>query len=270
VVTPYNGGEANTKLVAAANEKEFGPIRLTMSDPLITVITVTYNAAPTLEATIESVLSQDRTLFEYWIIDGGSTDGTVDIIRRYDQALTGWISEPDSGIYEAMNKGVDRSKGQWLYFLGADDFLCMNSLSKAKPYLTEDYVCVYGDITFKNGRVVNSFFSLRTLLQNTIHHQATFYRKTLFFDFRYDTKLLILSDYELNIKIYKLKLRSQKMPVVIANCGMDGASSNLALSLKETNYIRKKYVIGRVINAGLSQALRLYYMQKRIRKYLFS
>ncbi len=241
-----------------------------MNRPLISIITVVYNTQSTLESTITSVLNQDRDLFEYWIIDGGSTDGSLDIIRRYENQLAGWISEPDKGIYDAMNKGIDRAVGEWLYFLGADDTLCMNSLSQVESYLREDNVAVYGSITFNDGRLVNSFFSLRTLLQNTIHHQATFYRKTLFSDFRYDSTLRILSDYELNLKIYKLGMSYQSMPVIVATCGVGGASDNLDMSLEETNRIRGKYVLNKLVNAGLSKALWLYYLQKKIRSAVFN
>lgn len=240
-----------------------------MKRPLVSVITVTYNAAATLEATINSVLSQDRDLFEYWIIDGNSKDSTTDIIRKYESDLAGWISESDKGIYDAMNKGIDRATGDWLYFLGSDDTLSLNSLSQINPHLTAEYVAVYGSITFDDGRLVNSFFSSRTLLQNTIHHQATFYKRGLFSDFRYDKNLLILSDYELNLRIYTSGMNCLSVPIVVATCGLGGASSNLDISLKETNHIRAKYVQNKLVNVVLSKSLWLYYLQKKIRSALF-
>ena len=89
----------------------------------ISIITVSYNAAKTIEQTISSVVNQTYQDIEYIIIDGGSTDGTMDIIRKYEDRIAYWISEPDKGIYDAMNKGIDVATGDYVYFLGADDRL---------------------------------------------------------------------------------------------------------------------------------------------------
>lgn len=89
----------------------------------ISIITVSYNAASTIEQTILSVIQQEYPNIEYIVIDGGSTDGTVDIIRKYEDKIVYWVSEPDEGIYDAMNKGIRRATGEYLYFLGADDWL---------------------------------------------------------------------------------------------------------------------------------------------------
>ena len=98
-----------------------------MNNPLISVVTVSYNAVSTIEQTIISVLNQMYSNIEYIIIDGGSTDGTVDIIKRYDDKIAYWRSEPDRGIYDAMNKGILQAKGEWIYFIGASD-LCRSNI----------------------------------------------------------------------------------------------------------------------------------------------
>ena len=87
----------------------------------VSVVTVVYNGAATLERTIQSVLAQDLPDIEYIIVDGGSNDGTLDIIRRYEDRLTYWISEKDQGIYDAMNKGVSLCTGEWVGLINADD-----------------------------------------------------------------------------------------------------------------------------------------------------
>jgi glycosyltransferase involved in cell wall biosynthesis len=91
--------------------------------PKVSVITITWNAAAVLEPTIGSVLTQTFTDYEYIIIDGGSTDGTLDIIRRYEAELGYWISEPDKGLYDAMNKGLRAAKGEYVWFMNAGDQL---------------------------------------------------------------------------------------------------------------------------------------------------
>jgi len=87
----------------------------------VTFITVVYNGVNELEPTIQSILSQTHQQFEYFIIDGGSTDGTVDLIKKYEAQITGWISEKDSGLYDAMNKGMKMGKGDYLWFMNAGD-----------------------------------------------------------------------------------------------------------------------------------------------------
>ncbi|MFO7616039.1 MAG: glycosyltransferase family 2 protein, partial [Bacteroidales bacterium] len=91
--------------------------------PVVSVITVVFNGASTLEPTIRSVMDQLYPNIEYLIIDGGSTDGTLDIIHRYENQIAFWISEPDQGIYDAMNKGLDAATGDFVWFLNAGDLI---------------------------------------------------------------------------------------------------------------------------------------------------
>lgn len=231
---------------------------------LITIITVCYQAATTVEKTIASVIEQEP-IYEYIIIDGCSNDGTVEIIKKYHKSITYWISEKDTGIYEAMNKAINKSAGEWIYFLGADDVLEYGVLSKVKTHLTNSSVMVCGDVIFDNGHLIKSFLGCRTLLQNTVHHQSAFYRKLLFDQFRYDTSLKAIADYEMNIRLLIHELPFQYVPILIATCQSDGISSSLALSLKETNYVRKKYIRSNIYNKILSFMLWLYYSQKYIR-----
>ena len=94
--------------------------------PTFSIITITYNAVRLVEQTLLNVLSQSYPNIEYIVIDGGSTDGTVDIIRRYESGLAYWVSEPDKGIYDAMNKGLQKATGDYVWFINAGDTLrCM-------------------------------------------------------------------------------------------------------------------------------------------------
>ncbi|GAB3972342.1 glycosyltransferase family 2 protein [Spirosoma terrae] len=91
--------------------------------PTISIITITYNAERFLERTINSIVSQQATDYEYIVIDGGSNDGTLGIVRQYENSITQWISEPDKGLYDAMNKGLHRATGEYVWFMNAGDEL---------------------------------------------------------------------------------------------------------------------------------------------------
>ena len=102
--------------------------------PLVSVVTVVFNGEKYLEETIQSVINQTYDNVEYTLIDGGSTDGTVDIIRKYEDKIAYWISEPDNGIFDAMNKGADKATGEYIYYLNAGDvFYSRNTLFDIMP-----------------------------------------------------------------------------------------------------------------------------------------
>lgn len=118
--------------------------------PIISVITVTYNCCDTIEQTILNVLKQTYLYLEYIVIDGGSTDGTVDVIKKYAHKLAYWVSEPDKGIYDAMNKGTLAATGEWLLFRNSGDFfsallpyrMCFNGTSiRGKILFTVECAC---------------------------------------------------------------------------------------------------------------------------------
>ena len=129
-----------------------------MKSPLISVITVCYNAASLIEETILSVLSQDYQNLEYLIIDGASTDGTVDIIRKYAGRLK-FVSEPDRGIYDAMNKGLKMATGDWVNFMNAGDYFANNHVL-SDIFGVEGQLCLYEDkdkIRIIGGNTLNVF-----------------------------------------------------------------------------------------------------------------
>lgn len=228
-----------------------------MNQPLISIITVVFNASSTLEFTLKNVLSQDKDLFEYWVIDGGSTDGSIDIIQKYEDQLAGWISEPDKGIYDAINKGIDRATGQWLFFLGADDQLIEGILAKVAPHLQPNLAVVYGDVMFDTGHVMHSRIDIGCLLDNKLHHQGAFYHRRLFDGFRYNQKFSVYADYELTLRIYLQKQPSLYVPYIISVFAVGGISHRLRSS--EINAIRSIYLRNKVLSSLLSFTLDIYY-----------
>lgn len=112
----------------------------------ITVVTVCYNVALTIESTIQSVINQTYKNIEYIIIDGGSKDGTVDVIKKYSDCITYWISEPDRGIYDAMNKGLNRATGDYINFMNAGDiFTSANVVEDVVKRISQKDDVIYGD-----------------------------------------------------------------------------------------------------------------------------
>jgi glycosyltransferase involved in cell wall biosynthesis len=173
--------------------------------PLITVVTVVYNGAEFLENTIKSVISQTYDNVEYIIIDGGSTDSTLNIIKKYEHCIDYWVSDKDDGIYDAMNKGIKLAGGDWINFMNSGDFFANSGvLSKIKNYLAEDVCLVYGN-KVQNGITIKP--NDESVLSNGVImgcHQAMFfnmrgsYRDFLF----YKTKYKIYADYDLVNRLF--------------------------------------------------------------------
>lgn len=201
---------------------------------LISVITVSYNAASTIEQTILSVINQKNIDFEYIIIDGGSIDGTLDIIKKYQHKISFWLSEPDKGIYDAMNKGVKCSKGEYIYFLGADDVLINEFVfDQASEFLINKCKVYYGNVIFKKSNLLydGKFNSFKIVTRN-ISHQSIFYPKDVFFEFQYNMKYKIYADYDLNLKLFNhRKFSFEYIPVTIALFSDDGVSGSNVLDL---------------------------------------
>ena len=200
--------------------------------PLISIITVSYNAAATIEQTILSVINQDFVDYEYIIVDGGSTDGTVDIIKKYQDRITLWVSEPDRGIYDAMNKGIRYAKGEYVYFLGGDDLLFDNQVLKnVNSYMMDKRTVYYGNVLFEKRNVIyDGKFNLAKIVTRNISHQSIFYPKEIFEKYSFETKYKIFADYELNLKLYGNSSYSfVYIPLTIALFNDEGASGSNVL-----------------------------------------
>lgn len=194
--------------------------------PIISVVIVVYNSVNVLEDCILSVIRQKYDNVELLIIDGGSNDGTLDIIRKYDHCIDFWVSEKDDGIYFAMNKGVELASGDWLYFLGSDDVMldCLHNVAK---HLVDSNTVYYGDVYLPLSHIiVFSKFTPEKLMRKNIPHQATFYPKSVFRKYRYDVKYISSADYDLNIRCYNdSEFAYEYMPLLIAIYDQSGFST---------------------------------------------
>lgn len=219
----------------------------------LSIITISYNNAADLEQTIKSVLEQTWTEFEYIIIDGGSTDGSVELIERYQNRLDFWVSEPDRGIYHAMNKGVLKATGDYLLMLNAGDFLCDNDVLQrvfAMDNHQEDLLL--GDVhRTANGKVFRdnhyaapltfSFFR-----HTSISHQGTFIKRSLHDTVGlYDESLRFSSDWKFFVlAICKYNVSYKNIALFVATCDCGGLTwdpKNFPAIRKEMNAVQQQY-----------------------------
>lgn len=213
--------------------------------PLISVVTVVYNGEAHLEQTILSVLEQEYDNVEYIIIDGGSTDGTLGIIKKYEEAIDYWVSEPDGGIYDAMNKGISLSTGEYIAFLNADDWYLTDSLKLvAVTALEKSFDYIFGDMDMYDE---NGFVKKRKPMHHKygspFGHQAFFVKTSIARTHPFDTSFKIAGDYDFMLTLIKKKYSSQQINKTLANFRMTGISSNSNLDLENFKVNKKHFGI---------------------------
>ena len=213
-----------------------------MHEIMISIITATYNSAETINDTIKSVLCQTNKDFEYIIVDGGSTDETIDIVKSYESEFFGrlkWVSEKDKGIYDAMNKGIKMASGDIIGILNSDDYYTSDDILQtiADAFKCQNVDAIYGDIHFiKDGvpdkcvRYYSSrLFSPFWLRFGFMPAHPSFYCKREVFDksglYRLDYK--IGSDYEMMVRLFrKHKISSRYVPKDFVTMRTGGASNS--------------------------------------------
>ena len=213
--------------------------------PLITIITVAYNAISTIEQTILSVINQTYPNIEYIIIDGGSTDGTIDIIKKYESRITYWISESDKGIYDAMNKGIKSANGEWINFMNCGDTFYSNNVIIdvfKQARLTSDII--YGDtnIMLSIGNFVKKASVVSKNNYMPFGHQSSFSRTSLLKLFNFDLNFKICADSNFFYEAYNNNYKFEYVDIIIANYEAEnGLSSERAIDLiYEKGKIEKK------------------------------
>ena len=197
---------------------------------LLSIIIATYNAGEYLGQCLESISLCAPPSAEVVVVDGGSSDQTLDILHSF--RVQNCVSEKDKGIYDAMNKGIDRARGQWLYFLGADDSLLPGFVEIA-ACLREPATIYYGDTrpVFKGDHrpafhLLSGKFDAYRLAKYPVNHQAVIYPAAVFETRKYDTRYRIFADYALNLSLWDDDtFRKQYVSVTIANYNMTGVSS---------------------------------------------
>ena len=202
-----------------------------MFKPKITIVTITYNSERYLEQTITSVIEQTYTNREYIVVDGNSSDGTLDIIKKYESEIDNWISEPDNGIADAMNKGIDLATGDYILFLQSDDYLVNSSvLERASEYLVDRFDIfffqVLHDITGQNQMSSNRSLGWLTNFKMGSCHQGQLCSRKLFQRIgKFDTSFKIDMDYDLILRAYRAGASCNSVNMPLAVMRLIGISS---------------------------------------------
>ncbi len=183
-----------------------------------------------MQKTIDSIKNQTFKDFEVWIIDGDSSQETQEYLSEL-KAPFFYQSESDKGIYDAMNKGISLSKGEWFYFLGAGDLLeNENILNLVSNKLNLNLDILYGNIRYDTTKFTSKFSSL-LWIKNTLHHQSVFYNKKLFIKINYEISYKVLADYDFNLNLYCKNIKAEKIDAIISNCDKNGISKDYNWSL---------------------------------------
>lgn len=224
--------------------------------PLVTVVTPSWNSTEFIERTIQSIRNQTYKNIEFIVVDGGSTDGTVEMIKRHADAVTSWISEPDSGMYDAINKGMRQARGEILAYLNSDDFYYPGTLDFVARYFADhpDVDLLYGDLNFVDAydRVLfrQSYPSFRLQRFRSMRHAAigqpaAFWRRSLWERVgEFDASLKMASDFDFFIRAGETG-RLAHVPSILAAFRMHGSSMTqrqLEVSHAEVAEIHRRYL----------------------------
>ena len=214
-------------------------------------------AQKTIEKAIESVLNQTYNNLELIIVDGGSTDETIPKLKQFKDPGFSWKSEPDNGIYDAMNKGIERATGEWIYFLGADDELynkeVLNNLFGGDGFENIDFL--YGNVKIGGlKKVYDGEFDYKKLLIKNISHQSIFYHRDVFVRVgKYNLKYKTHADWDFNLRCFENKEISIKYTdEIIASFTKGGASSHYDI------YFFKESLLPRKLSFLKNEKNRLY------------
>lgn len=217
----------------------------------LSIITINYNNCDGLRKTIESVIGQTYSDFEYIIIDGGSKDGSTEIIKRYAEQIDYCISEPDKGIYNAMNKGIAAANGEYIQFLNSGDCLCSPSTIEAIIPSLKDVDIIFAKFRYNDTlEIVNipESITMKTLYERSLPHPSSYIKRELLLHYPYDEKLRIVSDWKFWIQSIIFHNASYRiLHNIIVNFDTTGISgTNKLLVQKEREIVLKDLLPSRI------------------------
>ncbi|MBW2369680.1 MAG: glycosyltransferase [Deltaproteobacteria bacterium] len=228
----------------------------TLNTPLITIVTVVKNAEACLEETIKNVLSLNYKETDYVIVDGKSTDNTLDIIKTYDSQITTWISEPDNGLYDAMNKAWEIAReDSSLLFLGAGDKI-VNMPSRLSCLANGHVIC--GRVRLGERGIFKSRANFQLRFANTLHHQSLIVPKQLHPDPPFNTAYRVYADFDFNQRLYKKGIPFVFDPSFLSDADPGGISQTY--SPESYRVSLKNYGI------GWAMAALIFYLYNKCRR----
>lgn len=215
------------------------------------IITINYNNKEGLSQTIKSVFSQTNTEYEFIVIDGGSSDGSVDVIKQYDKDINYWVSEKDNGVYNAMNKGIAQAHGDYLIFMNSGDCFHSSDVLSAVADYQEDIICgkvLKGESTVPSGHSKPTI-SMVDLMRGSLPHQAMFIKREQMIKHPYDENYKILSDWKFCLEALVFDNCSfRNIDTIIADYDTSGISTNSnGLLPKERELILKEMFPPRIV-----------------------
>ncbi len=241
--------------------------------PLISIITICFNSAKTIRQTIESVLNQTYSNIEYIIVDGKSKDNTLEIIKEYEEKFIDkgiiyrYVSEPDKGIYDAMNKGINMATGEWVGIINSDDWYEVNACKNVIETVTSDTMVAYGICAMHE--YLNGQYHFSGVMQHSpeamyyynydMAHPAVFIRNEVYKSYKFYLGYKIAADVDLLMRIFKAGFKSKFIPYILSNYRCDGISGQQKfLSSKENLKVRFSH----------SRISLLHYIKRKIVLYL--
>ena len=215
----------------------------------LSIITVNLNNRDGLQKTIDSVICQTFNDYEWIVIDGGSTDGSKELIEQYAEHFSYWVSEPDKGIYNAMNKGVRYANGEYIQFLNSGDYLWDKDVLKESFSFNPTADVVYADCNYvKKDSIVRTrhypdILSLKDFLDHGMCHNGTFIKRKILLDNPYNENLYISSDIEIYLKAILYNYSYIHIPIILVGYDITGISStNYLLGEKEARTIKETLI----------------------------
>jgi glycosyltransferase involved in cell wall biosynthesis len=238
----------------------------------VSIITPVFNNISTLKRCIESVQSQTFADVEHIIADGVSTDGTLEMAKEYAEQSPKikLVSKKDTGVYDAMNNGIEIAEGEWLLFLGSDDYLADENVlsdvfenNEGRDYKNTDIIIASAE--YENGKRVNGKLDNGIIFRNTVHHQGCFYRTKLMKERNFDLAYKIYSDYEYNIYLHKKGVKLTTIDNLISYCANFGLSDipKLKNYIEEIKVRRKHYPIYKSLPFDFLSIARFAYKKLR-------
>ncbi|MGZ8881416.1 MAG: glycosyltransferase family 2 protein [Methylosarcina sp.] len=245
------------------------------NQPLISIITVVYNGGAFIEQTIRSVMKQTYPNVEFIIIDGSSHDDTLEIISRYKNAINYWLSEPDKGIADAMNKGLSMATGDYVLFIHADDYLAENnSLDQAVGFLKNQDIVLF-DILYGRSKkqLTPRGFNFWMNFKTGVYHQGSLCKREIFNRIGgFDIDFKIAMDFDFFLRAYRHGIQVCHYPLAIAVMGDTGISASkdwptLLKRFDEEQKAQTKNCNSSAMAAVYSFYWRFYMLYRRIRKF---